>query len=193
MRHFAQLVAVLSVVCSGMLQAQETTQQQALESPSLDRFDIAINAENEADQATIVTLASTFVMMATQTAGLRKSSRLDFRSGTDLIAQGVATEKLRRLLPDQLALSVARLDSMVAPCDISRHRFDDVDVLVAVHSLENAQPQDAHRCFVAALWIYHAGGTQGVNVDRWRVPYASLIGSVAGGRPAFAGFETEDN
>ena len=159
----------------------------------IDRFDIAISAENEQTQSTLLTLATTFAVLAPRTSGQRKSSRFEFRSGTGLVAEGQATQKLRTSLPDQLAGSVTQLETMRNPCDISRHRFDDFDVLMVIHSSENEQPQDAHRCFVAALWIFHAGGAQSANVDNWRVPYARILASVAGGRPAFAGFETQEN
>ncbi len=187
MIRFVTRLAAAAMALAGAAQAQDQGQ------PPLDRFDISINAENEAEQSTIVTLATTFAMMAPQTSGVRKASRLDFRSGTGLIEVGVGSEKLRAQMPEQLGQSVGRLTSMASPCDISRHRFDDIDVLVAVHNADNAQPQDAHRCFVAALWIYHAGGDQGVNVENWRVPYARIIGSAAAGRPAFAGFEMKEN
>jgi hypothetical protein len=157
----------------------------------VDRFDLAINAEDPAEQSTLVTLATTFAMLAPTTSGVRKASRFEFHSGTGLVDGGVASEKLRTALPDALGLSVSRLAAIADPCDISRHRFDDTDVLLVVHNREGAQAQDAHRCFVAGLWIYHGGGTQSVNVDDWRAPYARILGSVAGGRPAFSGFAVE--
>lgn len=159
----------------------------------VDRFDISINSESEQDQTSIFALANTFAMVAPQTSGQRRASRLEFWSAPGLVQDGVASDKLGAALPELLGLSIARLEAMRTPCDISRHRFSDIDVLIAVHSADAPQPQDAHRCFVAALWIYHAGGTEGVNVDNWRVPYARIIGSLAGGRPAFAGFGAGDN
>lgn len=159
----------------------------------IDDFNLSIEAESEADQATIFALAQTFAILSPRTSGLRKASLFTYRSGADLVAEGVPTQKLSDALPDALATSVATLTGMRNPCDISRHTFQDTDVLVVVHSSEAAQPQDAHRCFVAGLWIYHAGGNEGVNVDNWRVPYARIIGSVAGGRPAFAGFPQDGN
>lgn len=165
----------------------------AMAQTPIDRFDISINAESEQDQSAIVALANTFALMAPKTSGLRRASRLDVRSGVGLVQNGTATKKLRDSLPPALSQSIARLSAMRNPCDVSRHRFNDADVLVVVHTSDNAQPQDALRCFVAGLWIYHAGAGETTNVDDWRVPYARIIGTAAGGRPAFAGFETEEN
>lgn len=159
----------------------------------IDRFDIAINAEDEAAQSALLTLATTFAMIAPQTSGLRKASRLEFHSGAGLIENAVASEKLRAALPEALGVSVGKLAAIGSPCDISRHRFDDTDVLLVVHDSANAQPPDVQRCFVAALWIFHAGGNQSINVDDWRAPYVRILASLAGGRPAFAGFTVEEN
>lgn len=159
----------------------------------IDRFDIAIDAEDEAAQTTLMTLATTFVLLAPRTSGLRKASRLEFRSGTGLVEDNAASEKLRNGLPEALANSIAQVASVGSPCDISRHRFEDVDVLMVVHDSGVGQPQDTLRCFVAGLWIYHAGSTESITVDDWRVPYARILASLAGGRPAFSGFVVEEN
>ena len=159
----------------------------------IDRFDIAVNAEDDATRASIVNLATTFAMLAPSTSGTRKASRLEFHSGTGLVQDNAATDKLSAALPEALAQSVAQLESVGAPCDVSRHRFDDTDVIVVVHDSTGGQPQDAHRCFVAGLWTYHAGSTESLTVTDWRPPYARILSSVAGGRPAFSGFVVEEN
>ncbi|WP_108836254.1 hypothetical protein [Tateyamaria sp. Alg231-49] len=159
----------------------------------IDRFDIAVRAEDEATQTTLVTLATTFALLAPRTSGARKASRLEFHSGTGLVEGAAATDKLRAAMPAALAQSVAQLDSIGTPCDVSRHRFDDTDVLVVVHDSAGGQPQDAHRCFVAGLWTYHAGSGESLTVGDWRPPYARILSSVAGGRPAFSGFVVEEN
>ncbi|MEM6373058.1 MAG: hypothetical protein AAF727_09815 [Pseudomonadota bacterium] len=165
----------------------------SLAQTALDRFDISIDAEDDNAQSTLMALATTFAMLAPQTSGVRKASRLDFRSGTDLIEDTAATDKLRSVLPTPLATSMEKRSGMNSPCDISRHRFEDTDVLVVVHDSSGRQPQDAHRCFVAGLWIYHSGTTERISVNDWRVPYARILGSLASGRPAFSGFVVEEN
>ncbi|MEM6660306.1 MAG: hypothetical protein AAF625_19635 [Pseudomonadota bacterium] len=159
----------------------------------VDRFDIAIRADDEVAQTALVTLATTFAMLAPRTSGVRKASRLEFHSGTGLIADGAASDKLRDAMPAALAESMAQLASIGTPCDVSRHRFDDTDVLVVVHDSTDGQQQDAHRCFVAGLWTYHAGTNENLTVADWRQPYARILSSVAGGRPAFSGFVVEEN
>lgn len=158
----------------------------------IDRFDIAILAEQEADQSSLATLATTFAMLAPQTSGMRRNSRVEYHSGTGMVEDGAASEKLRNALPPALVQSVEQLETMRAGCDISRHSFADADILLIVHDATEAQPQDAHRCFVAGLWVYHTGGAQGVDVSNWRPPYARILESVATGQPAFAGFATGD-
>ena len=157
------------------------------------RFDIAVNAEADATRASIVNLATTFAMLAPSTSGARKASRLEFHSGTGLVEKNATTDKLLSATPEALAQSIAQLASVGTPCDISRHRFDDTDVIVVVHDSTGGQPQDAHRCFVAGLWTYHAGSTESLTVTDWRPPYARILSSVAGGRPAFSGFVVEEN
>ncbi|WP_299726272.1 hypothetical protein [uncultured Tateyamaria sp.] len=159
----------------------------------LDRFDISINAEDETAQSTLMTLATTFAMMAPRTSGQRKASRLEFRSGNGLVEDGAASEKLRTALPGPLANSIAQVASVASPCDVSRHRFDDTDVLMVIHDSGVGQPQDTLRCFIAGLWVYHAGSTESISVDDWRAPYARILASLAGGRPAFSGFVVEEN
>ncbi|MFL4468569.1 hypothetical protein ACERZ8_01285 [Tateyamaria armeniaca] len=165
----------------------------AVAQDAVDRFDIAINAEDEAAQPNLMSLARTFALVAPRTSGVRKASRLEFRSGAGLIDNSATTAKLRTALPPALANSVAQLQSVGGPCDISRHRFDDTDVLLVLHNSDEAQPQDIYRCFIAGLWIYHAGSTESVSVNDWRTPYARILGSLASGRPAFSGFDTEEN
>ena len=159
----------------------------------IDRFDIAVNAEDDATRASIVNLATTFAMLAPSTSGARKASRLEFHSGTGLVENNATTDKLLSATPEALAQSIAQLASVGTPCDISRHRFDDTDVIVVLHDSTEGQPQDAHRCFVAGLWTYHAGSTESLTVTDWRPPYARILSSVAGGRPAFSGFVVEEN
>ena len=180
----------LFIMTAGAISCAAT---MALAQDPLDRFDIAINAEDEATQSTLATLATTFALVAPRTSGLRKASRLEFRSGTGLVENNAATEKLRADLPPALATSVERLQSVGRPCDISRHRFDDTDVLMVVHDSTAGQPEDAQRCFVAGLWIYHAGSTESITVNDWRAPYARILGSLASGRPAFSGFVVGEN
>ena len=158
-----------------------------------DRFDIAVNAEDAAAQSNLITLATTNVLLAPRTSGERKASRLEFHSGTGLLNGDAASEKLRAAMPEALAQSMSQLSAIGSPCDVSRHRFEDTDVLVVVHNSENAQPQDAQRCFVAGLWTYHAGTNESLTVNDWRQPYARILSSVAGGRPAFSGFVVEEN
>ena len=165
----------------------------AMAQQQFDRFDIAVNVENEQQQSAIFNLANTFALLATRTSGERRASRYDFRSGVGLLQSGIATEKLTGAMPEPLAVSVSRLATMGAPCDISRHRFADTDVLLAVHSAEGGQPQDSFRCFMAGLWIYHTGGSDNLSLYDWRVPYTQIITSLVGGQPAFSGFEAEDN
>jgi len=164
----------------------------AAQSP-IDRFDISVNAEEDGAQTNLLTLATTFAMLAPRTSGVRKASRLEFHSGAGLIENNTASQKMRAALAPALAASVARLDTVGGPCDISRHRFDDTDVLMVIHDSAGAQPQDAYRCFVAGLWIYHAGSTESITVNDWRPPYARILGSLAAGRPAFSGFVIEEN
>ncbi|MEO9684653.1 MAG: hypothetical protein ABJF86_04430 [Tateyamaria sp.] len=177
----------LTWMCLILLPIAAAAQEQ------VDRFDIVINVENEEDKAVVFNLGNTFAMLAPRTSGVRRASRLDFRSGSDLVQSGAPTDKLNTALPQALAVSARRLKNMRDTCDVSRHRFADTDVLLVVHNTDTAQAQDALRCFVSGLWIYHAGGSDIVNTDDWRVPYARIISSVAGGRPAFAGFETKEN
>ena len=179
----------LITLASAFVCAATTLSAQA----EIDRFDIAVRAEDEATQSTVVTLATTFAMLAPRTSGARKASRLEFHSGTSLIEGSVASDKLRAAMPAALAQSVAQLGSIGTPCDVSRHRFDDTDVLVVVHDSAGGQAQDAHRCFVAGLWTYHAGSGESLTVGDWRQPYARILSSVAGGRPAFSGFVVEEN
>lgn len=178
------LIFAAALACAG---TTLTAQTQA------DRFDIAVNAEDEAAKSSLITLATTFVMLAPRTSGVRKASRLEFHSGTGLLSGSAASEKLRAAMPAALAQSVAKLSAIGSPCDISRHRFEDTDVMVVVHNSEGSQPQDAQRCFVAGLWTYHAGTNESLTVNDWRQPYARILSSVAGGRPAFSGFVVEEN
>lgn len=164
----------------------------AVAQTQIDRFDIAINAEDEGTQANLVSLGTTFALLAPRTSGVRKASRLEFHSGSGLIDGAAATQKLQSAMPPALATSLVRRGAMTGPCDISRHRFEDTDVLIAVHDSAGAQPEDPHRCFVAALWIYHAGVSEPLSVGAWRAPYARILGSLANGRPAFSGFVIEE-
>jgi len=182
MRYLFILSAVLGFAASALSAQTE-----------IDRFDIAVRADDEAAQSSLVNLATTFALLAPRTSGARKASRLEFHSGTGLVEGTAASEKLRAAMPPALAQSVAQLDSVGTPCDVSRHRFDDTDVLVVVHDSTDGRPQDAHRCFVAGLWTYHAGSNESLTVGDWRQPYARILSSVAGGRPAFSGFVVEEN
>jgi len=182
MKRFFLTLATALIVATGAW-AQET----------VDQFDIAVNVEDEAEQATVITLATTFALLAPRTSGVRKASRFEFQSGAGLVEGNAATDKLRAQLPEPLALSVDKLDSIGTPCDISRHRFDDTDVLLVVHDSTSAQPQDVIRCFIAGMWIYHTGGAESITINDWRQPYARILGSLSSGRPAFAGFSDGEN
>ena len=158
-----------------------------------DQFDISIKAENESAQRALVNLATTFTMLSPRTSGLRKASRIEFMSGTGLITDTQPTDKLISGITPPLGESVAQLTNMGTPCHVSRLRYTNLDVMLAVHDAGEADAQGVYRCFVAALWLYHTGDDESTNMDNWRLPYVRLLGSVSSGRPAFAGFGSEEN
>lgn len=177
----AFIIALLGMAPSAMAQT------------SVDQFELSIKAENETAQKALVNLATTFTMLSPRTSGLRKASRIEFMSGTGLITDNQPTEKLISGITPPLGDSVAQLTNMGTPCHVSRLRFTNLDVMLAVHDAAEADAQGVYRCFVAALWLYHTGDNETTNMDNWRLPYVRLLGSVSSGRPAFAGFGSEEN